>query len=132
MTIFVRIINPFSTMFVRILFLFLPLLFLSSCGSTFDRNAFQGEWQGVSFEGQHPIILSAEHVRMRFSGEQFEMTGTVSDVKGHFRFMGNTLYLINEQEVELPIAVKSLEGDTLVLNFNRMGEPALLKLSRVR
>ena len=119
-------------MFARIFFLFLPVLLLSSCGSTFDRDAIQGEWQGISFEGQHPIVLSAEHVRMRFSGDRFEMTGTVNDVTGKFHFMGNTLYLVNEQEVELPIAVKSLEGDTLVLNFNRMGEPALLKLSRVR
>jgi hypothetical protein len=117
---------------LRSVFWIFPLFFVLSCGSTFDRGALQGEWRGIAFEGEHPVVVSADSVRLRFVGELFDMTGTITDVSGRFYLSGNTLYLVNEHEVEWPMAVESLEGDTLILNFNRMGRPALLKLARVR
>jgi hypothetical protein len=117
---------------LRSLLWLFPLAFWLSCGSTFDREALQGDWRGISLEGEHPAVVSADSVRLRFAGEQFDMTGTVTDVSGRFYWSGNTLYLVNEHEVEWPMAVQTLEGDTLVLNFNRMGRPALLKLARLR
>lgn len=107
----------------------LPCLLFSAC-STFDRDQLQGEWHGIAFEGEHVAINQAETVVLRIEGKRFAMTGMVADVVGTFHWMGNTLVLTNGDGIEWPISVKSLNADELVLNLNRSGKPALLKLRR--
>jgi len=93
-----------------------------------------GDWEGVAWtDADGKRVNDPSQVRFSFA----EDAGYTADMgqqseAGNFVFRDAKLYTTatGDRKVEKVVAVESLDGDTLVFNMNRSGNPELLVLAR--
>lgn len=113
----------------------LALFSLTACNSSDERlPLLYGDWQGVSWT-RNGAPASADPGQVMFSfNEDFSYTATLGQQKeeGDFVFRDSKLYTTatGNSKVEKVVGILKLEGDSLVFDMNRQGDPEKLVLLR--
>ncbi len=120
---------------MRFLLIALCIALLTACNTSDERlPLLYGEWQGVDWtDGVNHNYERAQAVQFSFN-EDFSYTATLNNQveEGDFVFREAKLYTTASggRKVEKVVGVPQLEGDTLVLDMNRAGNPETLILVR--
>jgi hypothetical protein len=119
-----------------ILSLVLVALFsLTACNTTDERlPLLYGDWQGVSWtRNGAPASSDPSQVKFTFN-EDFSYTAALGKQQeaGDFVFRDSKLYTTatGDRKVEKVVGILKLEGDSLVFDMNRQGDPEKLVLLR--
>jgi len=114
---------------------FVALFSLTACNSHDERlPLLYGDWQGVSWT-RNGAPASSDPAQVKFSfKEDFSYTASLGKQKeaGDFVFRDSKLYTTatGDRKVEKVVAIIKLEGDSLVFDMNRQGDPEKLVLLR--
>jgi len=108
---------------------------LTACNSHDERlPLLYGDWQGVSWT-RNGAPATSDPAQVKFSfNEDFSYTASLGqqNESGNFVFRDSKLYTTatGAQKVEKVVAIMKLEGDSLVFDMNRQGDPEKLTLLR--
>jgi hypothetical protein len=110
-------------------------LILVACNSSDPRlPELYGDWQGVSWtRNGAPASMDPTQVSFSFREDAtYSATLGQQQESGDFVFRESKLYTTasGDRKVEKVVEVASLEGDTLVFDMNRQGDPEELTLVR--
>ena len=109
--------------------LLISVFFLSAC-STFEKTDLLGSWKTTQVHSEMNV-QGFEGASFKFNKDDtFIFETTEGQLKGIFHWWGNTLHLVNDENIDWPISVHELTSTELKLELTRADIPVSITLQK--